>query len=508
MNLQEHQKNILGIIQDSTLSHEQTMMQLSNYARDILDYPADVPAAYFELAKEGMIDDMAEAHAPYSPRYILPDYEKLMKEGCEFLRLTPPTNLYEAITTLMIFYRHVPSVTHFPVYVGNLGSLLEPFMDGVSDADAKMLIKGFLMQIDRMITDSFCHANIGPERTRAAEIILECERELQDSTPNITLLYDEDITPDDFLLKCAEADLDCAKPSFARRKMFLSELGENFGIASCYNGLYIGGGAFTLSRMMLNVMAGKAENTEDFFARVLPETIDTMCGFMAAKIRFIVEETPFFRSNFLVKEGFINQDRFVGLFGMVGLNECVNTLMQKSGKEDRYGYSEEADALGIRIMDFIDERVKGFTCKYNVVNNGHFLLHAQVGMAYDHREEVSPGVRIPIGSEIPLYDHLRHAGKFHKYFPSGCGDIFPFEATAANNPEAVVDIIKGAFKSGLRYFSTYTTDSDVIRITGYLVKKSDIAKLEKGEAVLNDTVALGLGAKDNCKVYERKVRSL
>ena len=35
----------------------------------------------------------------------------------------------------------------------------------------------------------------------------------------------------------------------------------------------------------------------------------------------------------------------------------------------------------------------------------------------------------------------------------------------------------------MRYFSTYGSDADVIRITGYLVKKSDIEKLDAGIAV-------------------------
>ncbi|MEG1774629.1 MAG: DUF3029 family protein, partial [Oscillospiraceae bacterium] len=110
--------------------------------------------------------------------------------------------------------------------------------------------------------------------------------------------------------------------------------------------------------------------------------------------------------------------------------------------------------------------------------------------------------------EIPLYDHLRQAGLFHHYFPSGTGDIFPFDVTSAKNPAAILDVIKGGFSVGIRYFSTYSDDSDVIRITGYLVKKSDIAKLEQNQAVMHDTVLLGMGAAHNAKILERKVRSL
>ena len=105
-----------------------------------------------------------------------------------------------------------------------------------------------------------------------------------------------------------------------------------------------------------------------------------------------------------------------------------------------------------------------------------------------------------------LIDNLKHCEKFHKYFPSGTGDIFPIDTTVHKNNEFLLDIIKGSFREGIRYLSFYATDSDVIRITGYLVKRSEIEKLEKGENVLQDTTALGMGAKHNGHILERKVR--
>jgi len=77
---------------------------------------------------------------------------------------------------------------------------------------------------------------------------------------------------------------------------------------------------------------------------------------------------------------------------------------------------------------------------------------------------------------------------------------------AKNNPKSILDVIKGAFAIDMRYFSLYCDDCDVIRITGYLVKRSDIEKLDRGEQVLQDTVALGYGAVKNSKILERKLR--
>lgn len=98
------------------------------------------------------------------PRYIIPDYAKFLKEGSKFLQLDPPTDLYEALNSLMIFYKHVPSVTNYPVYVGQLDELLEPYIDTVDGGTGKEAAEAeFLTQMDRTILDSFSHANIGPQ---------------------------------------------------------------------------------------------------------------------------------------------------------------------------------------------------------------------------------------------------------------------------------------------------------------------------------------------------------
>ena len=58
----------------------------------------------------------------------------------------------------------------------------------------------------------------------------------------------------------------------------------------------------------------------------------------------------------------------------------------------------------------------------------------------------------------------------------------------------------------IRYLSFYGSDSDVIRVTGYLAKRSEIEKLDAGNAVRQNTTALAQGAKDNCKIYQRRIR--
>ncbi len=502
LNGVEKMNKILNIVKDRTLTYEQKVLTLARAAEDTLDV-LNISKEAQEYREEGIICDLFEGHAPYRPRYIVPDYEKFMKQGSEFLGLKPPTDIWEATNNLLILYRHVPSISSFPVYIGSIDTLLEPFVK--DEKEAFHAIKLFLTNIDRTVTDSFCHANIGPIETKAGNLILKAERELEAAIPNITLKYSKD-TSEKFAIDCVNTVLITAKPSFANHEMFAEELGDKYAIVSCYNGLYIGGGSYTLSRLNLAFLAKKAKNSEDFLENILPDAINRMAGYMDERIRFLVEESGFFQSNFLVKEGLIEQDRFTGMFGMFGLAECVNHFVNSEKQEDRFGYSDSANDLGYSIMCKMEEVVNKHNNKYCEVSGGKYLLHAQVGI--DSDQGISPGCRIPIGEEPEIQNHIIQSARFHKFFPSGIGDVFNFDATAKNNPEFILDIIKGSFKEGMRYFSLYSTDCDVIRITGYLVKKSDMEKLDAGQVALQDTVALGLGSVKNQKILERKVRKL
>lgn len=505
--VEKTREEIMGIVTDRSLTHEQKLTNLSGAAVSLLELP-DLPEGLAELLEpvEGKqcICDLFEGNAPVRPRYIVPDYAKFFREGSRFLQLDPPTDLYEALDHLLIFYKHVPSVTNYPVYLGALDELLDPFVQDMDEKTAKKLIQMFLVHVDRTVLDSFSHANIGPKATKAGRLILEAERELCQAVPNLTMKYDPELTDDAFALECVKTALKTAKPSFANHKMFVSELGENYVIASCYNGLLLGGGSYTLSRLILGNIAKRAADKKDFLEHQLPYVMKIMAEYMDVRIRFEVEDSGFFESNFLAQEGFIHRDRFTAMFGLVGMAECVDILMEKEGKPYRYGKDPEATELGVEIMDTIDRFNESHVNPYCEATGGHFLLHAQVGIAQDHG--ITPGTRIPIGEEPEnLADFLRFLGHFHKYFPSGTGDIIPVDLMVHQNPEFVLDVVKGAFSSGLRYLSFYESNSDVIRVTGYLAKRSEIEKYQKGQAVLQNTTQLATGATNNGHVQERKV---
>lgn len=492
---------VLKIIKNPVLTYKQKVLTLARAAEDSIDV-LNISEETQVLRDEGVICDLFEGHAPYRPRYIVPDYEKFMKQGSKFLSLEPPEDLHDAINNLLILYKHVPSITSFPVYIGNIDKLLNPFCK--DDKESFKAIKRFLKHIDRTITDSFCHANIGPQDSLAGRLILRAERELQDSIPNLTLKLSEE-TPESFVLDAIDTALITAKPSFANHRMFLDDFSREYAIVSCYNGLNIGGGSYTLVRMNLHKLAQKYDDFQTFLHVGLSKATKNMLDYLDERVRFLIYETPFFKENFLVKENLIDINRFTGMFGIIGLANAVNHFVENSDDlSNKFGHSEDADAMGLKIIEEIDEMVKSHKLKELYASKGRYLLHAQVGINTD--TVTAPGCRIPIGDEPETYKHVIQAAKYHKYFPAGIGDIFNFDSTVKRNPSYVLDIIKGAFKSGMRYFSAYTTDCDMIRITGYLVKRSEIKKLEDGESVLRDTVALGMGCVQNQRILERRVR--
>lgn len=498
----ENNKAIYDVITSSKLTYEQKLKNLAGLAENELNV-LSIPERTQYYFSTGAINDLFEGHAPYRPRYVMPDYEKFLKNGSSFLRIEPPKTFDEAIFALMMLYHHVPSITSFPVFLGNIDYLLDPYTEGLSDEELKSKLRLFLTFLDRTIDDSFCHANIGPKETRTGRLILEVEQELQNTVPNLTIKYDPEVTSDSFMELAIQTSLKCSNPAICNDVVNRDYYEGGYGISSCYNILPIGGGSFTLTRITLTKLASETTDIEKFINEILPECLSLIADYENERITFLYEKSNFFTSSFLVKEGLISKDRFVPMFGVTGLAECVNTLLKDKGL--KYGTDKEADDLGVRIMEKIEQTVYTFYAKHTPLTHNHFVLHAQVGL--DSDKGVTSGVRIPVGDEPENFlDHLKHSSRYHKYFPAGVGDIFPIASNVKQNPAALLDIVKGAFSLGVHYMSFYSADTDLVRITGYLVKRSEMAKLDNGEAVIKQTTALGTANYKVNNLKERKVR--
>jgi len=490
-------QDILDIVKKSGQTFNQRFIAMAKAAENTIDpIHLSEEAQYFVDRK--VVFDMAEGKAPYRPRYVTPDYEKFLKQGSSFLMLDPPKDIFEAVSYLMILYHHVPAAGGTLVYIGHLDRLLAPY-----DKDEKETYRAvdmLLKHVDRTISDSFVHCDIGPYDTRVGRIILDLSAKMQRPVPNMSLIYNEH-TPDDFALKAIEAGLVCSKPSFVNDAMYTKDWGSRYAVASCYNVLPIGGGGYTLGRLNLMELGKLAGTKESLVEDLLPRAVKAQCEQMDKRIQFMVDECHFFENSFLNDEGLIEKDKFVGMVGLVGLAECVNTVLGAHKPEERFGTSETANQFAEVIVDKIYEIVTEYKPRH-----GRFYLHGQVGIAED--VGLTPATRIPVGEEPELPLHLAVTARLQKHFATGIGELYPFDATAKKNPQSILDIIKGAFKMNMRYISFYSSDSDVIRVTGYLVKLSDIEKLENGQAVLDNSTVLGSGAKKGLKILGRKVRGI
>lgn len=503
--MQSNIKDIIEVAESASLTYQQKLFNLANTAERLISPEELLSYTKEEMTyiKNQMICDLNEGYAIYRPRYIVPDYDVFIKKGCKFLDIKPPANLDELLDGLLILYHHVPSITSFPVYIGDLDKLINPFIENENEAYIK--IKRFLNHIDKTIVDSFCHANIGPEKTLAGELILKAVIELENPTPNLTFKYNENVE-DAFFYNAIEACLKVAKPSFSNDTAYIKDVGKH-AIVSCYNALPIGGGAYTLPRLRLGTIARATKSLDELMNDLLPKVSEAMLSMIDKRINYLVEKSHFFETSFLVKEGYIQRDNFTAMFGIVGLADAVNHILECENIKERFGTSSRGDEIGHIILQTLEKLVNEHEGRYVERTNNRYLLHAQVGANLDNEDNGNtPAHRIPVGDEPVLPLHLKQAAQFHKYFPSGTGDLFAFDQTNLNSLEAMGDIIKGAFNIGFRYITTYMQNSDLIRVTGYLIKRSEAEKVERNEVVLRDTAIMGHGTNKNARVFNRKTR--
>ncbi len=486
--LPEIKKSIQVIMHSHELIYEQKRDALSDIAMDALAYPS-ISAEARALIEEGVICLLNEGAAPYHPRYVAPMYERLLANGSDFLELKPAVDLYDATASLTTAYKNVPCEA--PVFIGRIDELLEPYYDTVSPQEARKVLRSFWLLVDRLNPSAFVHANIGPQKTRVGELLLDIDRELKTLT-NLTLRFDAQITPHDFALKAIGNALELTKPYFLNHPRMVQDWGEDYAIASCYNSMRLGGGIFTLVRVNLKEMVKLAEpSIDDLLKRVIPMVAEKQIEVIQSRVRTIVEDVGWFERNYWVDEGLIMKEKFTAYAAVFGLAEGVNELMVRLGRpQARYGYDAQANQLAGDITAAMHHAVKKIALPYCGGWDGA-CFHAQVGISSD--VGITPGVRIPSGEEPDLYAHLRAEGHTHEWIEGGVSTILEFDQTAAGNPEAVLDIIKGGFKEGVRNLSIGSANSEFVRVTGYLIRRSDLEAAKAHKALRHSSSILGSG---------------
>lgn len=269
---------------------------------------------------------------------------------------------------------------------------------------------------------------------------------------------------------------------------------------SCYNSLPLAGGGSTLVRLNLKAIAERSESLDDFFTRTLPHYCQQQIAIIDARCEFLYQQSHFFENSFLVKEGLINPERFVPMFGMYGLAEAVNLLCEKEGlpratvKKPPQMKWVIASARNWRSLSPIPREI--WLAK-------RAMLHAQSGISSDIG--TTPGARLPYGDEPDPITHLQTVAPHHAYYYSGISDILTLDETIKRNPQALVQLCLGAFKAGMREFTANVSGNDLVRVTGYMVRLSDLEKY-RAEGSRTNTTWLGEEAARNTRILERQPR--
>lgn len=207
------QQRCQQIVTSPVLSLEQKRHFLALEAENNLPYP-QLPAEARRALDEGVICDMFEGHAPYKPRYVLPDYARFLANGSEWLELEGAKDLDDALSA----DHSLPprTVGHIDAGLpGQLDALLQPYVRILTQDEIDVRIKRFWRYLDRTLPDAFMHANIGPSDSPITRAILRADAELKQVSPNLTFIYDPEITPDDLLLEVAKNICECSKPHIA-----------------------------------------------------------------------------------------------------------------------------------------------------------------------------------------------------------------------------------------------------------------------------------------------------
>lgn len=491
----------MAIACDPHLSPEQKRHFLALEAENHLPYPP-LPDDARQALEEGVICDMFEGHAPYKPRYVLPDYARFLAQGSTWLELEPAQDFDDALAMLVILYHHVPSVTSMPVFLGHLDQLLLPYVGILTENELYIRIKRFWRYLDRTFPDAFMHANLGPSDNLLTRLFLRVDAELAQVTPNLTLLYHPDFTSNACLQHAIENICHCAKPHIANAalhdKIFTA---GGYGIVSCYNSLPLAGGGSTLVRLNLKEVALRSQGEEDFFQRTLPDYCQRQIAILNARADFLFECSHFFSQSFLVREGLIDPARFVPMFGIFALAEAVEILTQQAGTALHYGQDAQANALAYRISAWLADFVE--TTPLRHAWRQHALLHAQSGISSDRG--TTPGARLPYGQEPDPVSHLLTVAPHHAYYPAGISDILTLDPTVQSNPQALMQLCLGAFSVGMREFTANVAGSELVRVTGYMVRKSDLERFQREGSRLN-TTWLAEEAARNSGMLERRAR--
>ena len=219
-------------------------------------YPMVSPECQEALDKR-VICDMYEGHAPFTARYILPDYEKAIRQG---LALPRDAAAHEPRRRARVPAGHVrerPQRHHLPGVPRRPRQGARP----VRHRRHQRRRTGHASCADSGSASTACcptrSCTSTSARTTAASPARSsvwsaaCAR----ACPTSPSRWTPTITPDDLIEDGVRTVFETGKPHFVNHPMMVGDHGERYAAVSCYNSLKIGGGAHTLVRLNLKEAA-------------------------------------------------------------------------------------------------------------------------------------------------------------------------------------------------------------------------------------------------------------
>ncbi len=447
-----------------------------------------------------------------------------------------------------------------------------PFVEDADDHETYQAMEALIYNLNSMHSRAgaqvpFSSLNLGTETSEAARrvtknLLLAYEAGLGRGEnpifPNIIFRIREGINlnpgdPNYDLLQLAiRVSSKRLNPTFSfMDSSFNDEFGDEVGYMGCRTrvianrkGPAVTDGRGNLSFTTINLprIAIKAERNLDQFYRLLDETLDLTCRQLyhrfVVQAKLKVRDMPFVMGQglYLGSQGLKPADSIEEVIkhgtlspGFIGLAEALVALTG-----EHHGQSEESQALGLQIVEYLRRKVDEAGEKYDL----NFTLLATPAESVsgrfaklDRKEfGIIPGVtdkayytnsfHIPVGFPVGIFDKISLEGLYHKYCNAGHISYVEMASPPLHNPEAVEAIIKHMRASDMGYAAInfpvdYCTSCSVTgvinedhcprcespeirrvrRITGYLstVDRFNDAKV----AELNDrTIHSGFTARD------------
>ncbi len=326
--------------------------------------------------------------------------------------------------------------------------LLEPFVGGLGPTPTSTGSCGCSgSSLDRMFPDAFVHADLGPDDGRVGRSVLRVDRELRQVVPNLTLQVD----PPGRRTPC------CARPSetvFAVGQAALRQRPDDGrrpgrrlrrGL-SCYNTLPSGGGAYTLVRLNLGEVGRRctAASRAAYLDRAAPALRRAHRGADGGP-------GPVPGRGGRVLRALVAGERRPGAAGPLHCDvRCL-----RSGRGGRPSARARGRDGALRPRRERERRSPSRSCP-----GSHDLVAARP-MPYCEATEAGrcctrspvstptaasrPAARVPAGDEPGLLEHLRTVSPQPPALPRRDQRRARFRETARRNPDAVVDVIRGAF---------------------------------------------------------------